>query len=310
MDKALILCRTPFQAYLLKTIIKKENIRSYDLVYYTDIVSPEDNHYYQQLKKNAETSKFIQTKIIKPNVLTYLEMMMKCISFLKNRGYSKVLLASFDNYIFNVITRMQKDAEIVTFDDGMGNVFSRSIYKEAYQGREKFYQILFGAYDKIEFCQKVKRHYTIYPNMQNIVPEEKVIGIFSSSENKIYVPLKQGPTFFIGQPFHLILDKNQIERVIHYLKSLSIDFYIKHPRERTILDIGAKEFDKKGKIAEEAISECTKNSKPLIIGLQSATLFNYPEKLAEKQVLLFKESKFFDDVLYMAKTTGCTVKIL
>ena len=57
--KALVLCRTPFQAIMVMAIIKEENIDAYDLVYFTQNDAEEDVFYFNLLSRQAEVAQYI-----------------------------------------------------------------------------------------------------------------------------------------------------------------------------------------------------------------------------------------------------------
>src|SRR5699024_7807249 len=100
--------------------------------------------------------------------------------------------------------------------------------------------------------ERIERHYSLHPELGNIVPPNKVKPIkgfeYSVSDNE------GGIVYFIGQPLQSSLSSEQLARLRNYLETLKLDFYVKHPREKEDLLVdGVPLLDKKGHIAEEAI---------------------------------------------------------
>ena len=78
--------------------------------------------------------------------------------------------------------------------------------------------------------EKSLLHYTIYPNISNIINKTKVVSIFNTENYDNVRSDEKLIKVFLGQPFYnsSIRNKDFIEKIV---KKLDIDFYIPHPRE-------------------------------------------------------------------------------
>jgi N-acetyllactosaminide alpha-2,3-sialyltransferase len=309
MTSALVLCRTPAQANLVDRVLDHERVDSFDLLYFTQQNSPEDKRYFSALAQRARLAKFIHVPPSRWDILNHIRLRARAGSFMRDLRHDIVVLASIDSYVFNAVAKRQAGAQLVTFDDGLANIVLSGAYRRAgYEGRGEAYRRLFGASRLDELRDRIARHYTIFPQFENIVPRERLRPIDLLSDGAL--PQAQGPLFFIGQPFHEVLTPERIARLSAYLRKRQIDFYVRHPRERRSLDIGAREFDKQGLIAEDAILKICHDCRPEVIGLTSTVLFSLPQQRAAKTMLVFRDgepSREAEEAEALGRTVGCSI---
>jgi beta-galactosamide-alpha-2,3-sialyltransferase len=307
MTLALVLCRTPFQANLIERVLREECVDCFDLLYYTNQNTTEDMHYFAALSQRSDRAEFVHLSPSRFDVLNYIRLRARARPFLRDLAYDRVILASLDNFVFSAIARKQAAADLVTFDDGMANVLVEgAIYRRTrYGGRGDIYRALFGAYTPTEIRDRIARHYTIFPQFENIVSRDRVRSITWPEDQ----PLSdsRGPVFFIGQPFHELLTSEKIARMVSCLRGQRIDYYVRHPREVKLLDIGAQELDKEGRIAEDAILKFCGYSKPTIIGLNSTILFTIPSRNAMKHMLVFNDDEASLEAARFGRAVGCSI---
>lgn len=306
-ERSLFLCVTPLQARICLKIIELEKIENFDVIYYLNSFSDSSIAYFKKLKEIANNSIILKINngkdLFKSNFILPKP-------FLKKDYYKKIYLASIDLILFKKIIKNNKKTIINTFDDGTANIFENSNYfKEEYYGRSKkqiLFLKIFNLPKKTEIIQKTKKHYTIFNEFKNIVPNEKLqfISIFENNKNNYY---KENTVFFLGQPFHEYLDENKINKIINYLKKIKIDYYVMHPRESRPILKNINILNKKSEIAEVAIIKKSETTRPLIISAFSTVLFNINKDVADKIYLSLDDNEEEKDRINLIKKTGSKI---
>jgi len=310
VKSALVLCRTPFQASLIEKILREENIDLFDLVYYTQQDSTEDRHYFGILAARARSSVYIYRPPRRYSILSYFELYLGSLNYLRDRRPAIVVLASFDNHIFNSIASRQKDAKLVTFDDGTANIFSQGTYFYTDRGwRTQLYRRAFGAVDPDLLKWRVSTHYTVFENYRNIVPAHKVKTI---RRNNRLRPSELGKplVFFIGGPFHESCSDDELHRLSEYIGTCGIDYYVTHPRETVPIYSEAKFLNKNGMLAEDAILQASEHVKPIVISHASTVLFNLGAQDARKVMVLFEGNPQTEEISRLAQQSGCEIVLI
>lgn len=310
MTTALVLCRTPYQAYLLQDVLDREGVTSYELLYYTHQDSAEDRHYFPRLADRAHHAEYVHVPPPRFDLFGYVRFYARARRFLRDLGHDMVVLASIDNYVFSAIARKQAGAAVVSFDDGMSNILSGGLYRQAgYGGRGRVYRILFGAHTFDDIKRRIARHYTIYPQFENIVPKDRVRPL-SPRHRAHRGEAGDGPVFFIGQPFRDVMDTERVDTLTRFLRERHIDHYVRHPRETTMLDLEVPELDKGGLIAEEAIYRTSRDTRPTIIGWHSNVMFNIDASQATKLLLVFENAENRAELTRLGEATGCEIVLV
>lgn len=307
---ALVLLRTPFQASIVPEILDHEGVGEYDLLYFTHNDAEEDRHYYNELTKSARSAAYCHAPIRRFDILGYMDWYRQARAWICDHRCDLTIMASIDNYIFGAIARRQIRSELITMDDGTANLFKAAGYHlDRSNRRGRAYRYLFGAYDLSELKKRISRHYTLHPQFDNIVPTEKLRSIQSSSVS----PAKADGhpiTFFIGGPFEEVLTQEQIHRLTVHVRAQTVDFYIRHPRERTPLEIGAPFLDKGGLIAEDAIVRTAAGRPIHLIGWFSSVFFNIGNRATGKTMLLAKDDNHNTEQAKLAEAAGCETILL
>ena len=310
MKSALVLVRTPFQAFLVSSVIAEEAINTFDLIYFTQHDALEDRHYYAGLAERAEKATYCHAPARRFDILAYLDWFRQSRRWMHNRNYDVTLLASIDNYILNAIASRQRDAELVTFDDGTGNFFRSGFYHVDHANRRgRLYRRAFGARDLDDLKASIARHYTLHPQFENIVPHGRIRPI---AEWKGVTRRRTGSvrTFFIGAPFQEVLRPEQIDKLTAYMRGQSVDYYVKHPRETLPLALGAPLLDKGGLIAEGAIIKAAGDHPIHIIGGLSSVQFNMAGQAAHRTMVLVDGTPGQDDMIFLGRAAGCEIVLL
>jgi len=150
-------------------------------------------------------------------------------------------------------------------------------------------------------------HYTIYSDIDNIVPRERTEFIDVFDHLKYEVNPKESVTFFIGQPFSEYLSELEIFRLRRYLNSQKIQYYLMHPREQMALISNAQILDKGGELAEIAIFETARGRRPRIISCFSSVVLNISGDFADKVYLSVARDLMEKRRLELMATMGCEI---
>lgn len=304
--KALLVIRTPFQAWLAQKVLEKEEVSNFDLVYFTQNNSDEDKYYYAQLSIKASRSQYIFIHRQRFDIFSHILFKLKAIKWYFFKNYDLVVYASINALVPNSLISRYKKSELVTFDDGAANIVKRGIfYNEPATLRAKLYRIILGA-SSLDFIKKrIKRHYSIYPNNSNIVESNRLIHLNSWKIESNKTTLDEVRTYFIGAPFEEVMNSDQIARMVSYIKKLDITAYVAHPRERKMLDIGVKQLNKNGRIAEDAVIADAEGRAIRLVGWFSSVMFSLEAVCMQRIVLLPKDSPQSIELAEICKKSGC-----
>lgn len=229
MSKNLIICVTPFQMLLADKLINKFNNKC-DFLLLTYIENNKYAYYFDKVSSNVLVEQSMLFILEKSKIKNYINLR----KVFRNRSYEKVIFASInDFYIQSILGFIRSFNEINTFDDGTANIFKDSLYYE--RNRESFLRILFAKLFNKWDIERVKEysmvHYTVYPNISNIIENTQVISFFSDLDNINTEKslLMDDEYIFLGQPFD---DISLSYRIFSELKLTvpCLRYYI-HPRE-------------------------------------------------------------------------------
>lgn len=303
-ESILFLCTTPLQVKICLKLIELKKINNFDVLYCTNQSSGTIDNYYKKIKYISKNHMFLHIKnnkdLLKANFLLPAP-------FSKKNNYTNIYIASIDNLTFKHILNKNSKADLYTYDDGTANIFKNSEYFKPEKIRKLLiYLKLFNLPNKFEILKKIKYHYTIFKDFDNIVPNENlnIISIFNNTE-KIFNNKKI--SFFIGQPFHEYLDEKKILSLKKYLESKKIDYYVMHPREKKPILDNIKILDKENEIAEVAIIKKSQDKKPLIISAFSTVLFTINKEIADKIYLSIDQTEEEENRLKLIKKTGSKI---
>ncbi|MEQ5801956.1 glycosyltransferase family 52 [Halomonas sp. H10-9-1] len=306
--KSLVLVRTPFQAWLVEKVLKAEEVTSFDLLYFTQNDSREDQVYYQRLAEKSRNAKYIHVPRQVVDILNHVRFSLASWAFVYRKSYGATLLASVDSYAINAIANRRQAGEIVTFDDGTANYNQAGLYfRDVHNWRERFYLRAFGAKTIQDTRMNIVRHYTIHPALENIVDRTRlrsVPGWESFSRERSQGNKK---VFFIGAPFRETLNHIQIENLEAYAREIGVDVYVRHPREDKPLNLDAPFLEKKGRIAEEAILNDAGGQQIVLVGFLSSVMFNLASCAYHRIVLVPTGSQRYTFLIKLAQEAGCEI---
>lgn len=308
--KALILIRTPFQAWLIEKVLEKESISNYDLIYFTQNDSSEDKYYYKKLTLKARKSKYIFVNKQKFNILSLFLLRVKSIEWCKKTKYENIFCASIDALYIRSIIKSNIESQLITFDDGSANINTSGLYFNNFESmRDKTYKTFMNALSLKEVKNLIQKHYTMYKGYENIVGSEKLIFLNKMNEN-FYSKNNSTRVYFLGAPFRDAMNEQAIDKLEKYVKNIKVDAYVPHPREKYLLKIDADVLEKKGRIAEEAIVSDAKGASIVLIGGFSSVMLNIGHICKDILVILPKDSPKSSDISALSKDFGFRVQLI
>lgn len=221
-NNKLIICLTPFQMFLAEKIISKDSGK-YTLLFIEHSENEKNNYYFNLL--SGKVSIAYRYKVTySNNVLKFSYYICFLIRlyfvFLK---FDTVYLSTINDKHIYILLRLFNLKKIVTFDDGVGNVYTDGVYFD----------------DKNNITNYIKEniifHYTIYKGLENIVQENKLKLIsFNDSEIPNNDPVNK-ISIFLGQPYEDFMGENfNFSQLNEILKLYKINYYFPHPRESII----------------------------------------------------------------------------
>ena len=309
--KALLIVRTPFQAWLAEKVIEKERIRNFDVIYFTQNDSDEDRSYYSELKVKARRSKYIFVVRQRYDILNHLNFWLRSRLFLWRQEYSSIMLSSIESHVINSISNRFRYSRLVTFDDGTANYNTSGVYfSELESARSLLYRKFFGGVPLSVVKKRISRHYTVQPRLGNIVSEPKLFCIdgwgYKNQSGQFRLPPK---TYFLGAPFSEFLNSGQIKRLETLVRDEGVDVYVRHPRETDPLELGVPFLEKNGLIAEEAILRDSQERPIRLIGSLSSVMFNLSGMATQRTVFVSATQNSNSDLVGIAKKAGCEVVV-
>ena len=309
MREALVLLTTPFQAALAKKVLAAERISLFDVLYVTHNDSEEDRRYFNRLSTLASRSEYIVVRQGFSDFLSSLQTILTIRKRFSLPTYDAVLLASLDSYVFAWLTA-KNTSQLISFDDGIGNFLKNGVFsREREDIRPRLYRMLLDIPSMGQLIDSVSRHYSLYPQQENIVDKFKVRGLSIS----MHVPVETNAaikTFFVGQPFEEYMSTGQMASLRDFAHSMLIDYYVPHPREKSSMEVGAARLSKNGMLAEEAIIKAANGSRIRVIGGISTTLFNLAPYSNSQLMLVPAALTGYESVLSLARRIGIEVIFL
>lgn len=310
---ALLLLHTPLQAWIAEQVLRDEAVSNYDLVYFTQNNSSEDRYYFGRLSTKADNAKYCFAPKRQFDIFCHLDFRRQAKSWYQDKGHDLTVIASIDAHVGIAISNRQMTSELVTFDDGLANItLSDPYHVDRIPWRSRLYRKLLGASDLLTIKNRIARHYTLYPQFENIVEPSRLKTLQGWSRDQgVHSPrVGATKTYFLGQPFKEVMSATDINTLEKYIKTLGIDIYVRHPRENSPLELSSPYLDKKGRIAEDAIVHDAGNCQVHVIGWFSTALFNLGAVAQRRTALLLRKHPESSRMADMARKVGCEVVFL
>lgn len=273
-QRALLLIRTPHQARIASEVLRKEKISEYDMLYFSQHASEEDITAFGVLDASSRRSYFIKCPSSSGYLRRTAHFWWKSRRANLEKSYDQVLVASVDEF---VITRIgvARARNLITFDDGYAN-FDRSgpYFMSPASQKVELYRRLFGAPKLHDVLAKIDTHYTLHPNLPNIVESSRLEPIEVWRRPTRRAGSDAAKKYFIGQPFESYLSDREIQSLREAAEMLEPDVYLFHPMETKPLLPNTPREDKRGSLAEDVILRNLDKKPAHVIGGISTVLLN------------------------------------
>lgn len=229
----LILCYTPLQVLIAEKIIDLHPDERFYGVMLCPLKNAKFDYYAQRLAQKCD--QFFSLVQRTDRIVLFRQLISLKLKFSYKR-FNDVFLASINDIQIQLILSSINFSKLYTFDDGTANIVPSSIYYQPEIDtlvRKTINKLLRNklSIEKIKAMSRL--HYTIYPNIPNIIRNTKYISL----DNKIDKDITARSTvnILLGQPVYLDNNKN-IALANQVIKQFNIDYYLPHPREQYQLD--------------------------------------------------------------------------
>lgn len=230
----LVFCCTPLQTLIAKSMIKARGVTNFKLIYFTWTDNDKHRHYYRALSELAEDAAYICLDSWFP---THFSRFRRAFRKLRAQDAQSIAFACIDNFYIQYAINQYGFGTIVTFDDGTTNIAQDSAYYKS-TGRSFFHdrvgRLLRGHIDQSWIRQHASNHYTIYPEFENIVGQNRLISIRlldAATKARAPAPQEKRLRIFLGQVAFELRDEGFSRRYVDIVNALQIDEYLPHPRE-------------------------------------------------------------------------------
>lgn len=310
MTDALMILRTPLQAHLAHQVLSLEGITDYDLIYFTQNNSEEDRLYFSRLSTGSGYRRYIFNRSREPDIVNHLMFRFSLRNCFIDFKRCYVIIGSVDAPVIRALLQRQKTSTLLTIDDGSANINKLSIYHDRKRSwRYRAYSYLLHSEPIEKVYDRIRRHYTLFCGIENIVEEERLCYLPSVCPEIRSARQDGSRTYYVGQPIPSKHRDAMTATVKEILGDQKIDLYVRHPREELPLDIDAPFLDKKGLIAEEAIlRDAAGRAVNIISGFSTATL-NLAPFVRSANIIIHPgiDQGMSKEIERLAKLVGCTV---
>ena len=208
---------------------------------YLDNKYEDDSEYYTTYKKIRKNAFFTISVFCSSRIsVNFLKFTVSQLMALITNG--KIFLAVIDSYPFALSNIFFPSLEINTFDDGSYNVIKSSAYFNenalARKGVKGFISRKVFPNGGAKYLRdKTKRHYTVFPDLDNIVEKDRVVNLdwdwseLLDSRDLDKLPMNTNAVLLgtAFQDFSIIKQKELKEKIIKIIDNVGL--YVMHPRE-------------------------------------------------------------------------------
>lgn len=237
--ECLIMCATPLHLLIVEQIIKSNPNNDYDLIL---MFNEGDNlnkfhHYLNRIKPLCRNYLLYAHK---PKILNLIPFRFKLVLHGFNKKYDELYLANILRAHFQLIVSLpfNSKATVITYDDGLANLLpSGEFYQDKHPDifRHIIKKLLGIKYYSSDIKNLSIKHYTIYPNLPNIIGNTIHINLHPELSTKDDVtPVHSTIRIYLGQPLKGLNRKFSTQYIKNILDKFEIDYYFPHPREKHV----------------------------------------------------------------------------
>ncbi|TCP95524.1 beta-galactosamide-alpha-2,3-sialyltransferase [Cricetibacter osteomyelitidis] len=235
----LIIVHTPLQSLIAEKIIENNRNETFELIMihhsHSKLSNQKFEYYFDRLKEKCEKSYRLCIPLF--SKLKMLYMLYKMIFKFYGKKYDTIFVSSIDMAQVQGLLSHLKFNAIESFDDGSANLMKDTFFDSKHYtiSLKHFIRdiLICNRVDIKNLKSKIRKHWTIYPNYENIITApKKVIKLISLEEiNHGEESDLKTIKIYLGQPvFEPDINKciNLTEKVVNYF---GIENYFPHPRE-------------------------------------------------------------------------------
>ena len=250
----LIVCASPLQVLIAEKIIEKYSNDSFYGIMIMSNNNDKFNYYYKKLKTKCDRGckKIFLSNSFKKNhhlyyycYYIYIIVFVRIALFFRKRKVKNVFTSSLSIdtlFIQIVLSQLSPKVQFFSFDDGTVNI-GKNGYTYTSQGfiyENSFLRKLLGLKLSIsQIISRITKHYTIYPNVKNLMENTEPIHLMNTNNSKDAEKGEQDRvSILLGQPIYEHLEnaeKEYIDLVHKVMRKYHIDLYFPHPRENTVI---------------------------------------------------------------------------
>lgn len=226
----LIVCCTPLQVLIAEKIIELHPDEEFYGVMITPVFNNKYQYYFKKLSKKCQRVHLITTSNYS-KFLIYLNV-IKVKFLFHNCSFNRIFIANINDSVVQAIVSKFHKSKLYTFDDGTLNITEANFGTSKFESPiKKILRVLFNFGETIDSLKKRSSlHYTIYPNMPNIISNIQVIKLLEKKESYNIYDDSPAIKIMLGQPIFNDISKNQ-EIINEVIKKFNIEYYFPHPRE-------------------------------------------------------------------------------
>ena len=301
----LFICTTPLQILICKKIIENYHNDEFELLLICNYNNKKLPFYADKMKPKSKN--IFKTTIYQAGIYKNFNNLLKIKSMLKDKNYINIFTPQPKGLWIATILNNITYKNLYSFDDGVANLYYEGnfIYGKLVKLRLRNkikkqikYMLLGIKKDDFEnYASILKAHYTIFPNMPNLIKNTKEIKLFKENfsdkqDRKKIIKL------FLGQPiYEKDLEKNSI-LIQKLIEKFKIDLYLPHPREEYIIK-NVKYIDTK-LIAEDYIISQLQKDKTInfeIYGFFTTALFTLSNlNILKLNAIFMQNDEVFENV--------------
>ena len=294
MIRNLVLCYSPFQAFIWINLQRQYSIQNITFAYITTIDSEKDKFYYHKARDACEAGAYF---FLSGNVLSHISSIRAAFRILKLFDVQiNLYLASFNTFHSLYIFSALNTATVNIYDDGAFSLLSRDDqlpYRwntaKLHLSKRIIYSLLLKYKTDQSILERASVFYTIFPQKLVAFPGLTTLPVditLSSSNYATDRSRQTGPIkVFIGDATHLYSDDLFIDYQM-ILNSLKCDYYLQHPRDLRSHNIYFPAAVSTPLIAEEFIADLLSLGEIVhIYTLASTALFSVSHPRLKKTIV-------------------------
>lgn len=280
----LIICCTPLQVLIAEKIIEKYPEKNFFGVMLHTVENPKFIHYKLRLQQKCKGGFF---SLLQHNDRWNL---FKEIIYLKkvfsHQNFERVFVANITELHIQFLLSAIKFEQLNTFDDGTVNIVKNSPFLQDDPNtfvRKAINFTLGNRFSTAKLRNLSNKHYTIYPNLPNIISQTEPVVFFEANHQQVSAELPVN--ILLGQPVYAD-DSLNIALAEQVIKQFNIQAYFPHPREKYRLN--NVEYIDTPLIFEDYILSEFSNKKCRVYTYFSSVILNLMDKSPNIEMVALK----------------------